>query len=96
MGMIVIIVDEEQIGGDYNDNADEPRDTSKKVSKVSESDNKNVKKNAGQNWQGVSTRSYLEQTVVPVLMQGMSELAKERPDNALEFLGNYLIKHASD
>jgi hypothetical protein len=25
-------------------------------------------------------------------MQGMAELAKERPENPLEFLGNYLIK----
>jgi protein dpy-30 len=40
------------------------------------------------------TRAYLEQTVVAIVTQGMSELAKERPENPLEFLGNYLLKHA--
>jgi protein dpy-30 len=42
-----------------------------------------------------STRAYLESTIVPIVTQGMSELAKERPQNPLEFLGNYLLKHAN-
>lgn len=42
-----------------------------------------------------TTRSYLESTIVPIVTQGMSELAKERPENPLEFLGNYLLKHAN-
>ena len=48
------------------------------------------------NLQNASTRSYLEQTVVNVVMQGMTELAKERPENPLEFLGNFLLKHANN
>jgi Ca2+-binding EF-hand superfamily protein len=44
----------------------------------------------------LSTRPYLEQTVVAVLMQGMTELAKERPDNPLEFLGKYLLSRAGE
>jgi protein dpy-30 len=47
------------------------------------------------NLQTASTRSYLEQTVVPVVMQGMAELARERPENPLEYLGNYLLKHSN-
>ena len=43
-----------------------------------------------------STRSYLEQTVVNAVMQGMSEVAKERPNNPLEFLGNYLIEKSKE
>lgn len=39
----------------------------------------------------LSARAYLEQSVVSVLMQGMQEVAKQRPDNPLEFLGRYLI-----
>lgn len=39
----------------------------------------------------MSTRSYLEQSVVSVVMQGMTEVAKVRPDNPLEFLGNYIL-----
>ena len=35
-------------------------------------------KKAKNNLQSLSSRAYLEQTVVPVVMDGMSELAKER------------------
>jgi hypothetical protein len=34
-------------------------------------------------------------TVVPVIMSGMTELAKEKPDNPLEWLGHYILKHAN-
>ena len=35
-------------------------------------------------------RSYLDQTVVPLLLEGLAVLAKERPENPVEFLANYL------
>ncbi|GIL88255.1 hypothetical protein Vretimale_14133 [Volvox reticuliferus] len=38
-------------------------------------------------------RQYLEATVVPVLMQGMQALCKERPDNPVEFLAYYILRH---
>ena len=38
-------------------------------------------------------RSYLDNTVVPILLQGLSELSQERPDDPVDFLGNYLIKN---
>jgi protein dpy-30 len=38
-------------------------------------------------------RAYLDQTVVPILLQGMSILAKERPPNPIEYLGSYLLKN---
>ena len=41
----------------------------------------------------VPTRQYLESTVVPILMQGMQELTKERPDDPVQYLAAYLIKH---
>lgn len=41
----------------------------------------------------VPARQYLESTVVPTLMQGMQELAKERPDDPVQYLAAYLIKH---
>lgn len=34
-----------------------------------------------------------ESTVVPVLMQGLQALCKERPDNPVEFLAHYLLQH---
>lgn len=43
-----------------------------------------------------STRQYLEATVVNAVMQGMAELSKQRPDNPLEFLGNYLIEKSKE
>jgi protein dpy-30 len=36
-----------------------------------------------------------ESTVVPLLMQGMQALCKERPDNPVEYLANFLLQHGS-
>ncbi len=38
-------------------------------------------------------RAYLDQTVVPLLLDGMSALVKERPPNPVEWLATYLLKH---
>lgn len=43
----------------------------------------------------LSVRKYLDQTVVPVLLQGLSEVAAQRPPNPIEFLGQYLLSHNS-
>nr|VZI12268.1 unnamed protein product [Spirometra erinaceieuropaei] len=42
----------------------------------------------------LDTRPYLDRTVVPVLMQGLSFLAKERPPNPIGALANFLMQHA--
>jgi protein dpy-30 len=39
------------------------------------------------------TRAYLDQTVVPILLQAMSHLAKERPAKPISFLAEYLLNH---
>lgn len=41
----------------------------------------------------IPTKQYLDQTVAPVLLEGMKLLAKERPADAITFLANYLLKH---
>jgi protein dpy-30 len=41
-------------------------------------------------------RAYLDQTVVSTLLQGLSEMAKERPPNPTEWLGNYLLRAAQN
>ena len=46
------------------------------------------------NLQSLPIRGYLDQTVVPVLLQGLAELAKERPSNPVEWLGQYLLKNS--
>lgn len=46
--------------------------------------------------QSLPTRAYLDQTVVPILLGGMSTLAKERPPNPIEFLAAYLLKNKEE
>ena len=41
-------------------------------------------------------RAYLDQTVVPLVLQGMAEVAKERPENPIKYLADFLMKHAND
>ncbi len=38
-------------------------------------------------------KQYLEATVVPTLMLGMQQLARERPDDPIEYLASYLLQH---
>ena len=45
------------------------------------------------NLQALPSRAYLDQTVVPILLDGMSALVKERPPNPVEWLATYLMKH---
>merc|ERR1719297_216508 len=45
------------------------------------------------NLQSLSIRAYLDQTVVPILLDGMSDLVKERPPNPIEWLASYLLRH---
>mmetsp|Transcript_12405 Transcript_12405/g.11240 ORF Transcript_12405/g.11240 Transcript_12405/m.11240 type:complete len:95 (-) Transcript_12405:1144-1428(-) len=45
------------------------------------------------NLQSLPIRAYLDQTVVPLLLEGMSALVKERPPNPVEWLATYLLKH---
>ena len=41
-------------------------------------------------------RPYLESTITSIVQKGLIELDKERPDNPLEFLGNYLLMHSKE
>nr|XP_046233527.1 protein dpy-30 homolog isoform X1 [Scatophagus argus] len=45
--------------------------------------------------QALPTRAYLDQTVVPILLQGLSMLAKDRPSNPIEYLAAFLLKNKS-
>lgn len=46
--------------------------------------------------QNLATRQYLDQTVVPILLQGLSSLAKTRPEDPIKYLANYLLEHKQD
>jgi len=41
------------------------------------------------------TRQYLDQTVVPILLQALNVIAKERPGDPIQFLADYLVKNKS-
>jgi len=45
--------------------------------------------------QSLPTRQYLDQSVVPILLQALTALSKERPPDAIEFLIGYLAKNKS-
>ncbi|KAI9205740.1 Dpy-30 motif-domain-containing protein [Polychytrium aggregatum] len=38
-------------------------------------------------------RSYLDQTLIPVLSEGMKAIAKERPPNPCEYLALFLLRN---
>lgn len=42
------------------------------------------------------TRQYLDQTVVPILLQGLSWLAKTRPEDPIPALSAYLLEHKQE
>ncbi|EEB14770.1 histone H1-I-1, putative [Pediculus humanus corporis] len=43
--------------------------------------------------QSLPIRQYLDQTVVPILLQALSTLSKERPPDPVSFLAAYLLKN---
>lgn len=53
-------------------------------------------KRSRQEIQKLPTRQYLDNTVVPILLEGLAALAKERPDDPIDYLINYLQKHKEE
>lgn len=43
--------------------------------------------------QALSTRAYLDHTVVPILLDAMATVAKERPPDPIEYMAAYLLKN---
>ena len=39
------------------------------------------------------TKAYLEQTITPTVLKALSEVCKARPDNPIEFVAYYVLKH---
>lgn len=52
-----------------------------------------AKEQDGKEMKSLPVRAYLDETVVPLLLQGMSALVKERPDDPVEWLAMFLLKH---
>ncbi|EAU76384.2 AGAP007884-PA, partial [Anopheles gambiae str. PEST] len=67
------------------------RTAMEKENKSSATDN--GRKPAGNNLQSLPTRQYLDQTVNPILLQGLKVLAKERPQDPVQYLANFLLQN---
>jgi hypothetical protein len=44
----------------------------------------------------LTTRQYLDNTIVPILLEGLVALAKERPEDPIDFFISYLQKHKQE
>lgn len=44
----------------------------------------------------IPTKQYIDQTVAPVLLNGLTALVKERPADPIGFLAQYLLKHKAN
>lgn len=58
-----------------------------------EKDETNATRKSRIDLNALPTRQYLDQTVVPILLQGLSALAKERPPDPINYLAAYLLKN---
>ena len=45
------------------------------------------------NVNALPTQAYLDATVVPTVMRALHEVCQARPDNPLEFVAYYILKH---
>ena len=43
----------------------------------------------------ISVRAYLEQNVTGVVQEALLEVARQRPPNPLQFVGNYILERAN-
>ncbi|KAI8842115.1 hypothetical protein BC829DRAFT_402029 [Chytridium lagenaria] len=43
---------------------------------------------------GLPVKPYLEQTVIPLLLEGIKIIVRERPTNPTEYLGLFLLKNS--
>lgn len=68
----------------------------KDTTSVKKEEEKKDDKKSSQNLNNLPIRAYLDQTVVPLVLQGMAEVAKERPVNPIKYLAEFLAAHAND
>ncbi len=68
----------------------------KDTTSVKKEEEKKDDKKSSQNLNNLPIRAYLDQTVVPLVLQGMAEVAKERPANPIKYLAEFLAAHAND
>ena len=70
--------------------------SNKESNTAKKEEEKKEEKKSAQNLNNLPIRAYLDQTVVPLVLQGMAEVAKERPANPIKYLAEFLAAHAND
>lgn len=68
-------------------------DSVKKIISMEKDNETNANRKSRIDLNALPTRQYLDQTVVPILLQGLSSLAKERPPDPISYLAAYLLKN---
>jgi protein dpy-30 len=74
----------------------DPNVNSSKVSDKNAENKSENNNNNKENTNNLPIRAYLDKTVVPLVLQGMAEVAKERPDNPVKYLADFLMNHSTD
>lgn len=74
----------------------DPNVVDKKNTNTIQKEEKKEESQKAQNLNNLPIRAYLDQTVVPLVLQGMAEVAKERPANPIKYLAEFLAAHAND
>ena len=74
----------------------DPNVAEKKNSNVALKEDKKEEQQKSKNMNNLPIRAYLDQNVVPLVLQGMAEVAKERPANPIKYLAEFLAAHAND
>ncbi|CAH2108046.1 unnamed protein product [Euphydryas editha] len=75
------------------DQASKIPESVKKIISMEKENETNANRKSRIDLNALPTRQYLDQTVVPILLQGLSALAKERPPDPINYLAAYLIKN---
>ncbi|VVC95616.1 unnamed protein product [Leptidea sinapis] len=65
----------------------------KKIISMEKDNETNANRKSRIDLNALPARQYLDQTVVPILLQGLSALAKERPSEPINYLAAYLLKN---
>jgi len=82
-----------QTGGDNVGNDKSASLSNEKQQQSSKQNDSNLEKQTKADLTVLPTRAYLDQTVVPILLQAMSQLARERPAKPIQFLSDYLLQN---
>ena len=73
---------------DPNINPLKPKLIGKKEMKKEEKKTEDIK--------SLPMQAYLDKTVMPLVLEGMAEVSKIKPENPIKFLADYLIQHSNE